>query len=75
MNNQQGEDKEKGFNLFRFLFIATIVCTSIAALGITGAIAYEKTPSYSEMGIMLGYELELKNWHYALLILTIWSRK
>ena len=75
MSNQQGEDTGKKFDLFRFLFIATIVCASIAALGLTGSIVYEDTPTYAEVGVMLGYELELKNWHYALLILTIWSRK
>ena len=58
---------EYNFDLFKVLIIATIVCLIIAAIG-----TMEFNFNTKEIAEALEKPLELKNWHYALLIWVIY---
>ena len=62
----------KQFDLFNVLVIFGIFILAIAALG---TVDYSGAMSFSEIESSLQKPFEVKNWHYAYLILVIMSRK
>ncbi len=63
---------KKEFDLFKVMTTLTIVVVSIAGLL---SIDFSGAASFSEFGESLRMPLELKNWHYFLLLFLIWSKK
>ena len=60
------------FNLYKVMAIATIVILTIALLG---TIDFSEASSGVDVLASLDKPLHLKNWHYALVIFIIWTKK
>lgn len=58
----------KEFDLYKATFIVTIICLAIATIGL---LDFSGVSEVGEMTESLKKPLELKNWHYALLIWVI----
>lgn len=59
----------ENWDLFKVLAVLTVVCLVVASLSL---IDYSNIANTEEIKLILDKPLELKNWHYALLILMIY---
>lgn len=70
LNHSGGVMSErKDFDLFRAIIVMTISCILIAAIltiDYTGAI------DFNGISEKLNEDLQLKNWHYAVLVILLW---
>lgn len=62
----------KEFDLYKFLTIVTIIILAVSAIGL---IDFSEARSIDEMILALDEPLNLKNWHYALIVWLIWVKK
>ncbi len=60
----------KEFNLYKTLIILTIIFVTIALIGTLDLSVFDSEQIKHDLML----QLELKNWHYVLLLVSIWFR-